>query len=417
MWVYFNGFVYALSLLTLIILVFRRDKHILLKFALSLLFVFSLQFVLQPLMPGIAKRMIYLIIMSADIIFVFKLFRSIKKIFLNKFLADRLYVLKTALFWMVVIIGISEGAVAVLAESKIIKLYSPLVIMGRGNNEDWREAHITGEKSKVFDPVLFWKPADKYPYNKYGFKGDVFAKKKSGKKRIFFYGDSNTDGQDEVSYAKFVQSMKIDSFEIFNAGVAGWSSYQGLKRFLSEYDEWRPDVVFFSFGWNDCANAMGRQDKEYSPPPKVIINVQRFLLQYKTTLFFLNLIKKDKANSYEYLPRVSKEDYIENINTAYQFCRERGIQFIVLTRPYVYEAKFFETDSTFRRFVPLYNETLRILAEENNIPLIDVQMEFAGKDSFFSDESHFNRNGYKHLAEIITAYTGELTRESLKFKK
>lgn len=417
MWVYFNGFVYALSLLTLIILIFRKDKHILLKFALTLLFVFSLQFVLQPLMPGTAKRITYLIIILVEIIFVFNLYKSIEKKFSNRFLADRLNILLTVLFWAVVIIGISEGAVTVLAELKIIKLYSPLVIMGRGNNEDWREAHITGEKSKVFDPVLFWKPANKYPYNKYGFKGEVFNKKKSGKIRIFFYGDSNTDGQDEISYEKFVQSMKQDSFEIFNAGVAGWSSHQGLKRFISECDEWRPDVVFFSFGWNDCANAMERQDKEYSPPPKVIVNVQRFLLQYNITLFFLNLIKKERADNTEYLPRVSKEDYIENINTAYQFCRDRKIIFIVLTRPYVYEAEFFEIDSTFRRFVPLYNDTLRIFAEKNNIPIIDVQMEFAGKDSFFSDESHFNRNGYKYLAEIIDSYTEELARESLKFKK
>jgi len=27
--------------------------------------------------------------------------------------------------------------------------------MGRGKSEDWREAHITGEKSKVYDPLLF----------------------------------------------------------------------------------------------------------------------------------------------------------------------------------------------------------------------------------------------------------------------
>ncbi|HCP16833.1 TPA: hypothetical protein DIT23_04650 [candidate division WOR-3 bacterium] len=51
-----------------------------------------------------------------------------------------------------------------------------------------------------------------------------------------------------------------------------------------------------------------------------------------------------------------------------------------------------------------YNETLRIFANENNIPIIDVEREFYKKDSFFLDESHFNTKGYKNLAEVIKEY-------------
>lgn len=402
--------VYILTIFLLVVLIIKKEKEDLKKLFYIILLLFSFYFLILPIINSNAKRLTYFLMLSVDIAFILNLYGKIEKMFKKLILLLKIKSLTKIFLLSIITIGTIEGIVFILSEFNLIKLYSPLIIMGRGKSEDWREAHITGEKSKVYDPLLFWKPSNKYPYNSYGFKGKIFDKTKTGKKRIFFYGDSNTDGQDEIYYPKFVQDLLGDSFEIFNAGVAGWTSYQGLKRLKFECDEWHPDIVFFSFGWNDCANAIGKEDKEYSPPPKIIVSIQRFLLQYKTTLLFLNFLKKDRTKNIKYLPRVNKVDYVENIKAAYNICIKRGIQFVVLTRPYVYDSTFFKTDSTFRRFVPLYNETLRIFANENNIPIIDVEREFYKKDSFFLDESHFNTQGYKHLAEIIKEYIEKIEK-------
>jgi hypothetical protein len=49
-----------------------------------------------------------------------------------------------------------------------------------------------------------------------------------------------------------------------NAGVVGCSSYQGLMRFREEAAPYAPDVVLFSFVWNDAARAIDVPDEDFA---------------------------------------------------------------------------------------------------------------------------------------------------------
>ena len=400
MWIYFNMFIFLFTFIVLILLIRKKSKLKTLFFFTLIILLFSINNLLLPFFNSLSKRIIFTSILLIDLLFLIDLHKNFLK------LVEKLKfnIIFQIVFYFIIITGMSEGTINMLAEKNIIKLYSPLIIISKRNGDDWRMAHIKVDKSKVYDPILFWKPTNKYPYNKYSFKGKEFSKIKSNKKRIFFYGDSNTDGQDNLSYPSVFQRMTESETEIFNAGVTGWSSYQGMKRFLSEYEEWSPDIVFFSFGWNDCAGAFKVQDNCFTIPPKFMVSIQRFLLNYKFVSFFLESIKKEGPMRKEYIPRVSKVDYIKNISEILSICREKNIRLILLTRPYVYDSSFFVSDSTFIKFIPEYNETLLKFAKDNDVEIIDVQKEFEGKTHLFEDECHFNEEGHFNLSEIIYEY-------------
>jgi len=398
MWIFFNAAVYILTSIA-VIAAFQRKKSRNRWFFISLILVlFSLNFILLPALGSGAKRVVYCIIILADATFLIdgkcRILKPPKRA--NPFLLIAFYVILLA--------GLFEGLISFLSEREIVKVYAPLIIEGRGSGDDWRRAHITGDRSKVYDPVLFWTPSAEAPYNRYGFKGDEYDRQKSFRKRIFFYGDSNTDGQDSLTYPLLFKKLNMDSFEVFNAGVAGWSSYQGLKRFEEDAKEWKPDIIFFSFGWNDAAGAEKTEDKEFVPPSKIFVSVQRFLIRYKSVLFLLDKLKKRSEGALEYIPRVSKKDYEGNLSKLLELCRSNNIRLILLTRPYAYDSSFFREDRTFRKHVPEYNEILRDFAGRNRVELLDVEDEFYGKGEFFADESHFNGEGYQKMAEILTAY-------------
>ena len=196
MWIYFNMFIFLFTFIVLILLIRKKSKLKTLFFFTLIILLFSINNLLLPFFNSLSKRIIFTSILLIDLLFLIDLHKNFLK------LVEKLKfnIIFQIVFYFIIIIGVFEGTVNLLAEKNIIKLYSPLIIISKRNGDDWRMTHIKGDKSKVYDPILFWKPTNKYPYNKYSFKGKEFSKIKSNKKRIFFYGDSNTDGQDNLSY-------------------------------------------------------------------------------------------------------------------------------------------------------------------------------------------------------------------------
>ncbi len=117
------------------------------------------------------------------------------------------------------------------------------------------------------DPVLLWRPVARSPYGHQRFKGpDVAVRKPAGLTRIMAYGDSNTDGPIDGAWPSRLAAILRNEGprrEVINAGVTGYSSYQGLQRFREDVGVYSPDVVLVSFGWNDVAPAFGPPDRAF----------------------------------------------------------------------------------------------------------------------------------------------------------
>ena len=148
-----------------------------------------------------------------------------------------------------------------LAETSLRSLgyrYSPMAIEDASGRDD-RLIHLFKLEDFVTDPALLWRPrANQSVFNAQGFRGhELSSPKTSGEFRIFAVGDSNTlgwAGEDGTHWPGFLEGVLAEArpdLVVINAGVWGYSSHQGLQRFLEVLD-YDPDLVLISFGSNDA---------------------------------------------------------------------------------------------------------------------------------------------------------------------
>jgi lysophospholipase L1-like esterase len=190
-----------------------------------------------------------------------------------------------------------------------------------------------------------------------------------------------------------------EAIEVLNAGVQGYSSYQGLLRFRAELVPFRPDLVFVSFGWNDLPAAVGRSDKEFRPSPANVA-LQRLLLRYDGYLVLKAWMSHGRAATTLQRARVPPEDYAENLRGFWRSARAAGVDVVYLTRPHRASLAELAQDPSWRRLVPEYNRIVRTIAQETGALVLDVE-EWMSDRSWFVDECHFTQEGHQKLGVRI----------------
>jgi len=188
--------------------------------------------------------------------------------------------------------------------------------------------------------------------------------------RIITLGDSRSMAEGirfERLYSRRLESLLNESsngtrYEVLNAGVSGYSSYQGLeqlKRRLLEYD---PDYVTVLFGINDQDRFQGITDRDKAALFDSPITTLRGWLNRSMILYFLSrqflkakgmLFGKTPMSPtvYESGPvrsrRVPLEQYDSNLREFVELGEQHGftpILVIVPTSPYAFYPELFEPD-------------------------------------------------------------------------
>ena len=186
-------------------------------------------------------------------------------------------------------VGAIEGLARVLTEWGVLRAYNAMQTMVPAGTEDWRMAHITADKYREPGAVLAAGRA-RAVFLDIRFKGpEVAERKPPGTFRILCYGDSNTDGPVRGGWPERLQqvldrdrAVKGPKYEVLNAGVAGYTSHQGLLRFRSEVARFDPDLAPVSFGLAVIlAPAIGKPDKEFEIPSPLLVAAQRALLRFR----------------------------------------------------------------------------------------------------------------------------------------
>ncbi len=308
---------------------------------------------------------------------------------------------------VVIPFGALELAAQVLTDTGLVSYYVPFRTVAAdtgGLSEDWRRFHITVDSYREPDPVLFWRPLPVAPYTAQRFKGPLVEVPKPPRVlRIMAYGDSNTDGPDQGGWPAELQRLLENGIrrrvQVLNAGVSGYSSLQGLRRFRQEARRYQPDVVLVSFGWNDLPEALGKPDKDFQVSP--LAPVQRGLLRYRFYLMLRHQLTAAPQASAGTEPRVSLADYATNLAAFGEEGKRHGATVVLLTRPHRATPREIQDNPTWRRDVPKYNEALRRVARNAGIPAVDVQRAFEGRQDLFSDECHFTTEGHRLMAELL----------------
>lgn len=290
------------------------------------------------------------------------------------------------------------------------------------------------------DPDLFWRlvPGFNFPgaeiegVNFSGFRGKEFSAKKSEwSVRIVCMGCSVTFGE-KASYPQLLQELFDSSvsgrrFEVINAGIPGFSSFQGLRFFQTRILDLEPDFITVLYGWNDHWLAQGFSDNEQTPVGKNLAEIQSFLgcsriyqlinsIQYSIREE-LNSFSRSVVDESKVKYRVSLEDYRENLQQIIELARKNGIEIILLTAPlgavegqippYLLEMKFVRQPDELIPLHQSYNQVVRQVAREEGVPLVDIELTFEERrgEGFFDDPEkeiiHPNEKGFQLIAQEI----------------
>ena len=296
---------------------------------------------------------------------------------------------------------------AVLCEvflSRIDYHYTPLSIRVL-NKGDWRYHHAFEDKHFVYDPNLLWAPKKNYSvFNSQGFRGrELSVEKQEGEWRIFAVGDSNTLGWDQQNgpnwplYLEDLLKKDKEGIVVINAGVYGYTSFQGVRRF-KEILPYHPDMVLISFEGNDALRVQV-SDKEFMARHFFRrINMDKLLM--KSRIGQLAMAAGDKllfrGKGEQLVPRVSVEEYTDNINEMISVARERGIRVVLLTRPFLLKNVDLQ-----KHYAAYYAGATKDVARRSGVPVIDLASEFSYKDGYFTDYAHFNEAGHRLAAKMI----------------
>lgn len=279
------------------------------------------------------------------------------------------------------------------------------------------------------DRQLFWRPHPNrvvtsrffdgrtYGFNSLGLRTNEIINPRN-KPRLIALGNSCTFGwgvaDDEVFTAQLSQNLD-NQYEVVNAGVPGYSSYQGRIFYENEISGLHPDILLILFAWNDqwlAANDI--PDKEQKFPPEIIIGAQNLLSRLQTyrllKKWLLTNVEKNSLSKYDRtnaVARVGLDDFYENLKSICQKAHNSRATPILLTSPIPSLEKYYlpGSISLLHRNHEYYNNVIRDLAKNENIKLIDLALEFDKYSGLFDDVTydpiHFNARGHRLAAALI----------------
>ena len=313
--------------------------------------------------------------------------------------------------------GILEGALRVVGFR-----FTPPPIRIENDGAVVKPRHIGSE-------FVGWAPEPgEGAFNADGFVGPrIPLERTPGALRIAVVGDSCTEWGDPP-YSVLLQQQLEQRWdrpvEVLNAGVTGYTSYQGLRRLSDQVLAYRPDVVLVYFGWNDHWLWADKTDAEMMAPKGASLwewlawmrNLQGSRV-VQAGLFAADEIRvrierpgERKARKF----RVPLEEYRVNLRRMVEAIRSVGATAALVTAPTDMTAKTpteeFEIltglESTGfespKRLHDAYVETTREVARVENAWLIDANRSFAGKQGLIrKDHIHLTPEGIEAMAQLL----------------
>ena len=274
-----------------------------------------------------------------------------------------------------------------------------------GNTADARLYHVFEDRHFVYDPELIWRPKSSHGvFNSQGYRGpEMTVPKPQGSLRVVAIGDSNTLGWDGAGGANWpgflhrLLSQQDPRFSVINAGVYGYSSYQGVIRFRQSL-QYQPDLALISFGSNDAhpVTVTDHQFAERGPGRSGwTTRLARFRLWQLWMSAWRNLVSWRSGGLQA---RVPVEDYRNNLTEIIRLGKKHGVGVVLLTRPYIGRR---QATVRWKTFVHRYNAATAEVAGEQGVPLVDLYSHFKRRRKLFADESHFTGEGHRRAARIV----------------
>ncbi|GAB4296900.1 MAG: hypothetical protein Kow0090_12100 [Myxococcota bacterium] len=295
----------------------------------------------------------------------------------------------------------------------------------------WRDDFLSGF---VRDEFLDWKmePGSRVwesYINSFGFRGaEVREEKSEGTIRIICLGASSTFGdglaKTEDTYPYQLERLlntrfPNNRFEVINAGVSAYSSFQGVIYLETKLLKFKPDIVIFNFGNNDNNDALlsiGRKsDAEHFAEKQRLRETRSaplakiFELSRKSRILTgLRKWRLESQKGSESIPRVSPEEYRQNLEKLIALGKKHNFTPVIMKEI----TNDFESNSPFlKRFYEVADE----LAKEKGVAVVDNQKIFKENKNkqLFIDFVHPTGLGNKLIAENVANAIGKIIEKRI----
>jgi lysophospholipase L1-like esterase len=214
--------------------------------------------------------------------------------------------------------------------------------------------------------------------------------------------------------------------EILNAGVASYSSFQGLQRLKHAVLPYRPEVLTVFFGWNDhwITGTPDNEVKLHSEWETALANALDHSRIYQAGAYALAKLWSERGDrspehAGKVVLRVDLTTYEANLREIVDVARRAGIRVLFITAPQ--EIRDWNNPDLLplptERVVELharYNDVVRKVARETGAGLVDLAalVESQPAGSVISrDGIHFGPRGCRFAARVVAAKLAELYLE------
>lgn len=275
--------------------------------------------------------------------------------------------------------------------------------------------------------------------------------------RVFFVGGSTTEckyvqetNRFPIATATLLEQKTGLDINAYNAGVSGNNSLHSLNIILNDIIPLEPDIIVFMHNvndlvillytgtfWNDNFNRSPIKEinVQVRPPPSVrgvVSEAVRWLMPHSYRklheALFQHPAEIDEWQDIRGHDIIISEtavlrEFTANLRTFVALCRNRNIRPVLMTQQSRYtavpdeyiagqmqkiEAGFGIKYAKWYELYAMLNERIRLVADEEGVLLVDLDMLIPKSQDFIYDTVHFNDRGSLLAADYIAKALGDL---------
>jgi len=234
-----------------------------------------------------------------------------------------------------------------------------------------------------------------------------------GSLRIVALGDSTTFGlgvEDEKTWPAVLETLLrargID-VDVVNAGVPGYTSFQGRRFMLKSGLALEPDLVIVTFGFNDASFWGSRSDAETASllEPRGWERPLRHSRLYNG----IRQLLRPRDNTAETppepeSPRLTEQEFYLEMQELVRDIRAQDAEVVFVIWPYLRQL-LGQTTEPWK-----YQKVTHLLAAAEHVPTVDLVEPFIRADAPLLDHVHANEDGCRVAAETLAPRVVELLR-------
>ena len=260
--------------------------------------------------------------------------------------------------------------------------------------------------------------------NSFGFRGPEIAREPpAGVQRIVALGDSASFGpsEEECAYPfQVAPRLAPRAVEVINAGVEGYRTDRALAHLRRDVLPLHPQAVTVFIGWNDLYQTDPGIEADQlslrSNPLARLLLMSDAAQTFRRLVFLRIETQRADTRDRSAVPATYEPvGYAERLREIVRTTRGSGAEVLVLTWPTIlsdtmspealakvhyppYTNRLADLKTLYAR----YQVTLRHVADEEHVPVIDIGSVFSGdKAPYFLDTAHFTCQGQAMVADAV----------------